>query len=444
MNTVDDLRSALRHHEMFAALDERAFDSLFRQSAVEKFRRGDVLLSQGTKSDFALLLVEGLVEIIVQTTQGPVLLTELSPVALLGDIGVFAGLPRTATVRGRTEGRVLRLDGSALADLGGEEPSVLRYVIGQLGRRIHAFNQATGFYTNALAALDTPEPDSRLLDNLINPPAELVNFALTFRRLAEHIVHRKDQRREMASAAAIQRMMLPDPLPDDAPGRRAELCATMRPARDVGGDFYDAFAIDAHQIALSIGDVAGKGVPAALFMAVCQTTMRLVLRQEDDLARALARANDLLDADNRESMFATIFAGVLDLRSGRFTYCNGGHPPPLVLRTDGSREALTGTGPPVALASPAEFRSRTLHLAPGDQLFLYTDGIAEAQDGAAAFFGDARLAQAIEGARGRGADGLVQGVLEAMDEFVGDAPQFDDVTCLALSYKGDSVARRNG
>src|SRR5690606_20192209 len=155
---------------------------------------------------------------------------------------------------------------NSLAD---ENPGILRHVVGQLGTRLKSLNSAIGVYTDALAALEKDVFDRSILDSLNNPSAELVNFAETFRRMAEQIALRQRQREELASAAAIQHAMLPEPLPRDR-HERFDLFTAMRPAREVGGDFYDAFFLDRDRLVITIGDVSGKGVPASLFMAVCQ------------------------------------------------------------------------------------------------------------------------------------------------------------------------------
>ena len=136
----------------------------------------------------------------------------------------------------------------------------------------------------------------------------------------------------MASAAAIQRAMLPSMQPDDAADGQLDIFARMIPAREVGGDLYDIVKLDENRVVITIGDVCGKGVPASLFMAITQTVMRLVVRSGEDLQAEIAAANNLLAANNRETMFTTLFCGVFDVSSGTMTYCNCGHNPPLVLR----------------------------------------------------------------------------------------------------------------
>lgn len=226
----------------------------------------------------------------------------------------------------------------------------------------------------------------------------------------------------MANAAAIQRSMLPAPLAPDALGGRAEIFAAMRPARDVGGDFYDYFLLDPDHLVVSLGDVAGKGTPAALFMSATQTALRTVLRAEPDLARALATVNDLLCATNGENMFVTAFCAVVDLATGALTYCSCGHSDAMILRADGALEHPAPTGMALAMLEGAQPRAVADRLGAGDRLLLFSDGLTDAMDTAEQAFGEARLQAAA----------LVTGLLDAVTAHPGAAPQFDDMTALAV------------
>lgn len=438
MNTDRALVSLIQAHPIFASLSEGSIAHLVSQGRRLRVDVGQVLVRQSDASDCAFILLEGEADIFVETTHGPVMLAPLTPGQFFGEIGAFAGVPRTATVRARTAVQVLRIEGDHILALGCSHPKLLISVIGQLGQRIATVSRAIGFYTQALAALERNDFDSSILDELLNPVPELLNFAQTFRRIAEQIILRRTQHQEMASAAAIQRAMLPSPLASPNHDARVDIHAAIRPAREVGGDLYNYFAIDPDRVAVVIGDVSGKGVPASLFMAITQTVMRIALREIDDLVTAVRRANEFLGADNSESMFATLFCGVLDLRSGTLTYCNCGHNPPLMLRADGPCEPLPPCGPALAVLPSAAYRTRTIELAPGDHIFLYTDGITEASNAAQDQFGDDRLEAACRDLRCGAARDLVEGVLRQVDEFVAGAPQFDDITCLALRYRGRS------
>jgi serine phosphatase RsbU (regulator of sigma subunit) len=207
----------------------------------------------------------------------------------------------------------------------------------------------------------------------------------------------------------------------------------MRPAREVGGDLYDIFALDQDRLVVTIGDVSGKGVPASLFMAVTQTVMRLVVRDGRDLQTEIERANDLLVANNREMMFATLFCGVLDSSSGLLTYCNCGHNPPLVVRkADGRREGMYANSPPLGIEQGITYKAQSLALEPGDLVLLYTDGVTEAENVDGVPYCMDRLEQAAIEMRDLSAREAVGGVVQRVTDFSTGAPQFDDVTRIAL------------
>ena len=424
----------MRLHPTFAHLSEASIAGLITRSALSRFAGDHVLIRQGDPSDAAFLLLDGEVDVVVETLYGPVHLARRSRNTLLGELGAFANLPRTATVRTLTAVEVLRIAREDLLTVGRDNPDLLLEVIQQLGQHTGMVNRAVGFYTHALAALERPDFDPAILDELLNPAPELVNFARTFRKMAEQIILRRTQHDEMASAASIQRAMLPPPLPQGSCAGRVALHAVMRPAREIGGDFYDFFQIGDNRLGIVIGDVSGKGVPASLFMAITRTVIRLVARQDDDLAIGIGRANALLSAENDSAMFVTLIYGVLDFTSGVLTYCNCGHNPPLVIRGDGAREKLTLTGLPLGVMPDAEYATRATVLAPGDRLFLYTDGVTEASTADGAEFGEGRLEAAIDELRHAPTRNMVEDVVQHVDAFASGAPQADDITCLALIY----------
>ncbi len=254
------------------------------------------------------------------------------------------------------------------------------------------------------------------------------------RSIAAQAAQRRAHEAEMASAAAIQRAMLPSIQPNDFAEGRFDIFPHMTPAREIGGDLYDIVKLDGNRVVITIGDVCGKGVPASLFMAITQTVMRLVVHTGQDLQAEIEAANDLLVANNTAEMFTTLFCGVIDLPSGTVTYCNCGHNSPLVLRRGVSTfESLRNCGPPLGIADHIKYVPRSITLAPGDMLLLYTDGVTEAEDTQSAQFGVKRLEQAILEMRGQPARAVVEHVVRRVTEFAKGAPQSDDITCVAVA-----------
>jgi len=251
------------------------------------------------------------------------------------------------------------------------------------------------------------------------------------RTIAAEAAVRRAHEAEMASAAAIQRAMLPS-LEEGSFGA-FDVFPYMMPAREIGGDLYDVARLEPNRLMVSIGDVCGKGIPASLFMAITQTVMRLVVRAAEDFSAEINAANQMLVANNTEMMFATLFCALIDQDSGAVEYCNCGHCPALLLRRDADAfESLRNLGPPLAVSDRAKYVPRAIALAPGDMLFLYTDGVTEAENRRAELFGLARLEAALREVRGRPARAVVEHVVARVAEFAKGAPPSDDLTCVAI------------
>jgi serine phosphatase RsbU (regulator of sigma subunit) len=257
------------------------------------------------------------------------------------------------------------------------------------------------------------------------------------RIVAAQVAQQRAREAEMASAAAIQRAMLPTLQSNDPAKSLLDIFAHMTPAREVGGDLYDIVKLDDNRVVITIGDVCDKGIPASLFMAITQTIMRLEVHSGQDLQAEIGSANKLLVANNRERMYTTLFCGVLDVSSGRLIYCNCGHNPPLILRRDGGTfESLASCGPPLGIKATASYVPGSVELATGDILVLYTDGVTEAEAVGSDQFGMERLQQTVLEARGQGARGVVERILKSVAQFTEGAPQSDDITCVAVVRSG--------
>ncbi len=217
--------------------------------------------------------------------------------------------------------------------------------------------------------------------------------------------------------------------------------AKMQPAKEIGGDFYDFFALDEHHVAMTVADVSGKGVPAALFMAVSRTLLRAVAQFSESPAKCLVRLNDLLAADNERMMFVTLFYAILDTRSGKLVYANAGHNLPYVMRATGELEpiGLSG-GMALAIVEGNKYEDHHVTLAPGDRLFMYTDGVTEAFDPRGQMFGEQRLELMLERMRSLAISEIPERVVFEVNEFEAGGPQTDDITCLTASFQ-EAAAR---
>ncbi len=243
--------------------------------------------------------------------------------------------------------------------------------------------------------------------------------------------------RELDIARKIQTSSLRTRFPAYPDRPEFDLHAVMHPAREVGGDFYDFFLLDEHRLGFVLGDVSGKGLPAALFMANTRTLLRATALQGMTPEACLRRVNRVLHDERVKGMFVTLVYGVLDTRTGEVAYCNAGHNRPFHLRSGGDVSMLPpGRSLALCLLAEFDFPVHTLRLAPGDTLFLYTDGVTEAADPTHEQFEDERLHERLRSANGAAPDALIRHVLDAVNAFAGDAPQADDITMLAVRYTG--------
>ena len=241
---------------------------------------------------------------------------------------------------------------------------------------------------------------------------------------------------ELNVATQIQADMLPRIFPA-FPGRpEFDIYASMTPAKEVGGDFYDFFLVDDDHLALVIADVSGKGVPAALFMVVAKTLLKNAAQAGLSPAQALETVNNQLCENNEAEMFVTAWLGIYEISTGRLTAASAGHEYPAI-RHGGGGFALYKDRHGFVLAGMENVRYREygLELAVGDTLFLYTDGVAEATDGANALYGTERMLDALDREGDASPEQLLQAVKTDIDRFVGDVPQFDDITMLAIQRK---------
>jgi serine phosphatase RsbU (regulator of sigma subunit) len=394
------------------------------------------MLQQGTVSDCVLFIVSGEADIAVETAYGAIHIANGLPKTMIGEIGAFTLMPRIATVRARTSLDALRIGRSQLLQLGRANPQFLLFVVEQLGERLSRLNRAIGFYTNALGALERNDFDQRLLDELLHPMPELADFSQSFLRFADQITVKRRHFEEMANAAAIQRSMLPRAFRAENAFAAIDVYGELHPAHEVGGDFFDHFTTDDKRLVVTIGDVSGKGIPASLFMAITQSLIRLTLREDEELAAQIARVNNLLAANNEESMFATAFCAIIDTDTGQLTYSNCGHNAPLLLHRDGTIDQLRSTGPPLAASASVTFRTAHVRLVAGDRLVLFSDGLPEATNCNGEFFGDARTERTIRENSENNARGLVRGIINKVVEFEGGAARYDDIACVSVIYHG--------
>ena len=242
---------------------------------------------------------------------------------------------------------------------------------------------------------------------------------------------------ELDVATHIQASMLPGIFPAFPNRPEFHIYATMEPAKEVGGDFYDFFLVDEGHLAVVIADVSGKGVPAALFMVIAKTLIKDHTQAGTTPAEVFSEVNAQLCESNEEGLFVTAWRGVLEIATGHMVFVNAGHNPPLV-RQAGGRFEYMKLRPGFVLAGMEgiRYRSGEMDLAPGSTLYLYTDGVTEAANGENELYGEERLLSVLGAHEDAAPEELLPAVKADIDAFAGDAPQFDDITMLALKLSG--------
>ncbi len=270
------------------------------------------------------------------------------------------------------------------------------------------------------------EEDLELLVSLASAAALRVRNVTLAEEAARHLVLAK----ELDLAREVQMSMLPREFPKRA---EFELAARLKPARAVGGDLYD-FLADERRLWLLLGDVSGKGFPAALTMAVTKTLFRALVQVETSPAAVLGAMNRELARDNESGMFVTAFAACLELASGELEFSNAGHNRPYLLQNGSPHRVDDAAGTALGVIEGAPYRSGRLRLRPGDALYLYTDGVTEALEPGREQYSEARLEAWLRTVAGLSAQDIVDGSLAAVQDFSGKAPQSDDIAILAVRY----------
>ena len=245
---------------------------------------------------------------------------------------------------------------------------------------------------------------------------------------------------ELNVATQIQADMLPKILPPYLGHEKFEMFATMNPAKEVGGDFYDFFLIDDDHLALVMADVSGKGVPAALFMVIAKTLIKNRAFMGGTPGEILADVNNQLCEGNEADLFVTVWLGILELSTGKVTASNAGHEYPAIKRADGKFELYkTKQSPAVATMEGLRFRETEFELNHGDCLYVYTDGVPEATNIHEELYGTDRMLEALDGTSGMSAEEILHTMKKSVMDFTGEAPQFDDVTMLYLKFLGGNT-----
>ncbi len=258
--------------------------------------------------------------------------------------------------------------------------------------------------------------------------------------LVEITASRQRIESELSIAREIQLGMVPKTFPGFPQYDQFDLYAVLKPAKEIGGDLYDFFQLDENHIAFTLGDVSDKGIPAALFMVVTRTLVRVLSEEASSPSQMMANINNVLSSDNPRSMFVTLVIGFLNIHTGEITYANGGHNPPVMVKKDGTEFIVERKEPLVGAFPGLEYSDIKVSLEPGESFFLYTDGVNEAMDAAGNQFSNQRLLSQISETRDKSPKEAVCLMLEEIEKHTGTAPQSDDIAMLMITYRGKTGA----
>jgi serine phosphatase RsbU (regulator of sigma subunit) len=262
--------------------------------------------------------------------------------------------------------------------------------------------------------------------NLLTVMANVAAIRIEHTRLAEVEQAERELARDLQQAAVIQKGLLPTSAPVVP---CADLAGYNAPCRTVGGDYYDFFSYPDGRVAILVGDVAGKGMPAALLMSSLQARVQVLFEDPTNLAALVTRLNRIISTNCPANRFISFFIAVLDPTTSELTYVNAGHNPPLLVRPDGSLEKLEGTGLILGILPIAQYEQRTCRMEPGDVVVLFSDGVTEAtRPHVDEEFGEERLAQALAELKGESAQSIIEAINQRVYDFTGGAPPADDIT----------------
>lgn len=317
--------------------------------------------------------------------------------------------------------------------------------IDQLTQATGAFIQnneaelAAGTATVNVPEIRTGDEVEELANSFRKMEEDMISYIRSFMKIT---AEKERIGAELNVATQIQADMLPRIFPAFPERQEFDIYATMNPAKEVGGDFYDFFLVDDDHLAVVIADVSGKGVPAALFMVIAKTLIKNHAQNKEAPGEVFTNTNEQLCEGNDAGLFVTAWMGILQISTGHFVYVNAGHNPPLLRRAGGSFEWLKSRpGFVLAGMEGVRYRENEMELAPGDVLYLYTDGVTEATDAHQQLFGEERLQTALNEQPMLPVGQMLSKIKVCIDSFVGEAEQFDDITMLGLEYlkRGDGT-----
>lgn len=411
----DPFSTTLVLKNLFKRLLPADIDALRMVATVKQYPAGAVLCQQGAVEKIFYILRQGTVKITQRLSDTEELLIAVrKPGEFFGEMALVDNSPRSATVTATTAVDVLEIDEATFTRVLHDSPEL-----------------ALTLLHNSLTELrDTMQ---REIGELQQKNDELRRAYADLQAAQAELLRNERVQRDLELAAHVQRGLLPKEFPRVA---GLSCAARAQPAREIGGDFYDAFRLDDTHIGLLIADVSDKSIHAAIFMAIARALFHTEVRRTlspHEVVGAVHRL--LLDVSSEDDQFVTAFYGVLHLDTRHLTYVRAGHDRPMLLHSDGTLALLPGAGRFIGMLDEVDIEECSIDLQSGDRLIMYSDGVIDARNTTDERFGFERLAEIVEGCSSVSAEALVATIMNQVLAFQGDAPQFDDITLLVAAIE---------
>jgi serine phosphatase RsbU (regulator of sigma subunit) len=404
----------LRNLPFLEQAEQHILEQLAAGARERTFQPGQIILEESSTGREIYLILEGEVEVVKGHDAEEMMLARRGPGDLLGEMALLEERPRFASIRALEPTRLLEFPERTMRTSLAQQPDLLYRTVQVLSARLR-------------------ESDLQMIDDLQRKNRELAQAYHELQQAQAALVEKEKLERELELARQIQQSMLPGTLPQFP---RVGCAAHSRPARQVGGDFYDVIPLGEGRIGLVMADVSDKGMAAALFMALTRSLIRAEAKRTPSPQEALTQVNRLLLEISHSHMFVTVFCGVLDSAQQRLRYVRAGHDYPLLVRAaTGECQTLGGSGVVLGLMDDIPLEEVVVSLETGDLLALYTDGITEAKSATGEFFGPERLGAALGAARELDAQAACSAILAEVDRFRRDAAQFDDMALLLVKIE---------
>ena len=413
--TENETGTTLVLKNLFKRLLPADIDALRMVAAVKQYPAGAVLCQQGAVEKVFYVLRQGTVKITQRLSDTEeILIAVRNPGEFFGEMALIDNSPRSATVTATTAVDVLEIDEASFTQVLHASPeltlTLLRHMLTELRKSMR-----------------------REIDELLQKNDELRQAYAELQAAQAELIRNERTKRDLELAAQVQRGLLPKEFPHVA-GLSFAACA--QPAREIGGDFYDAFQLDETHIGLLIADVSDKSIHAAIFMAIARALFHTEARRTLSPREVMGAVHRLLlDVSSADNQFVTAFYGVLHLDSRHMTYVRAGHDRPWLLHRDGTLESLPGAGRFIGMLDDLDIEERSIDLHSGDRLIMYSDGVVDARNAADERYGGDRLTEVIRTCPAAEAEAVVAAIMASVVAFQGSAPQFDDITLLVAAVE---------